>query len=120
MSPDGVRRQRRPVRQHDRVSYRRSRDDAHKARTWQDFTVSQRELFDSSGLPGVLTSDQDAFEDFLMHGFLPMPGGLADGTRFSADELAPTQRDSLDELAALYVEQVRDPGVSLGPRREET
>jgi len=102
------------------VTYRRSRDDAHKARTWRDFKLSQRELFDSSGLPGVLSEDQDAFEDFLMHGFLPMPGGLADGTRFSADELSATQRDSLDELAALYVEQVRDPGVSLGPRRDET
>jgi hypothetical protein len=55
-----------------------------------------------------------------MHGFLPMPGGRADGTRFSADGLGATQRDSLDELAALYVEQVRDPGVSLGPRRDET
>ena len=55
-----------------------------------------------------------------MHGFLPMPGGLADGTRFSADELGATERDSLDQLAALYVEQVTDPGVSLGPRRHET
>jgi hypothetical protein len=82
--------------------------------------VSHGELFDRAGLPGVLSEEQDAFEDFLMDGFLSMPGGLADGTRFSADELDVTQRDSLDELAALYVEQVRDPGVSLGPRRDET
>ena len=82
--------------------------------------MSSRELFNRAGLPGVLSEDQDAFEDFLMEGFLSMPGGLADGTRFSADELGATQRDSLDELAALYVDQFGDPGVSLGPRRDET
>jgi hypothetical protein len=108
------------VRQHDLVTYRRSKDDPHKARMWHDFTLSQRELFDKAGLPGLLSEDQDAFEDFLMEGFLPMPGGLADGTRFSADELGATQRDSLDELATCYVEQFGDPGVSLGPRRDET
>lgn len=62
------------------MTYRRSKDDAYEARTWRDFTLSQRELFDKAGLPGVLSEDQDAFDYFLMHGELPMPGGHADGS----------------------------------------
>jgi hypothetical protein len=93
------------------MTFRRSKDDAGKARVWRNFRLSQRQLFDEAGLPGVLSEDQDAFDYFLMHGYLPMPGGHADGTRFNA-----SQRDRLDRLAALYVEQFGDPGISLGPR----
>jgi hypothetical protein len=106
------------LRHSDLVTYRRSKNHAELARAWRDFTVSERSLFDQAGLPGLLVEDQDAFEDFLMHGFLTMPGGHAGGTWFSTDELNVSQRDALDELAALYMKRVRDPGVSLGPRHE--
>jgi hypothetical protein len=98
------------------VTFRRPKEDAQKAREWRAFTVLERELFDEAGLPGVLSEDREAFEDFLMHGFLAMPGGLADGARFDTEEQTATQRNALDKLAARYVERFGDPGVSLGPR----
>jgi CdiI immunity protein len=101
------------------VTFRRSKDQARQARSWQDFTLSQRHLFDEAGLPGILSEDREAFEYFLMEGFLPMPGGLADGTRFEALELDVPQRDALDRLVLLYVGRFGDPGVSLGPRKED-
>jgi hypothetical protein len=101
------------------VTFRRSKDQARQARAWRAFTLSQRGLFDEAGLPGILSEDRDAFDYFLMHGELPMPGGHADGTRFDALELDTAQRDALDRLAALYVGELGDPGVSLGPRRED-
>lgn len=101
------------------MTFRRSKDEARQARAWRDFALTQRDLFDEAGLPGVLSEDRDAFEYFLMEGYLPMPGGHADGTRFDALELGSAQRDALDRLVVLYVGRFGDPGVSLGPRQED-
>jgi hypothetical protein len=86
------------------------------SRGWHEFIVSERELFDRAGLPGVLSDERKSFEYFVMHGCLPMPGGHADGTRFSDSELDAAQRDALDKLIASYTDRFGDPGVGLGPR----
>jgi hypothetical protein len=79
---------------------------------WREFLDAERELFARAGLPGVV-SDRERFDDFVMHGFIPMPGGLADGTMFSVDELDRDQREALERLVRLYVERFGDPGVAL-------
>lgn len=107
------------TRHNETMGFRRSKDAAHRARDWREFTATHRNLFDAAGLPGVLADDHEAFIDFLMHGFLSMPGGLADGTRADTRDLNAQQWKALDGLVALYVERFGDPGVSLGPRLDE-
>jgi hypothetical protein len=98
------------------VGFRRSTSEAEKARRWRRFAETERPLFEQAGLPGIFSQDRAAFDDFLRHGFLAMPGGLADGTFFDDSELDVSQRDPLDELVKRYVNQFGDPGVALGPR----
>jgi hypothetical protein len=94
------------------MSFRRSKVEAQTAMRWREFLAAEQGLFAQASLPGVL-GEREKFDDFLMHGFLPMPGGLADGTMFSVDELNGDQREALERLVALYVERFGDPGVAL-------
>jgi hypothetical protein len=54
----------------------------------------------AAGLPGVL-SDHERFLYFIEHAYVPMPGGHADGTMFSVDELDTTQRQALGKLLSV-------------------
>ena len=94
------------------VSFRRSKADAADDRRWRQFLDSERDLFRESGLPGAVV-ERAVFDDVLMHAFLPMPGGLADGTRFDVDELSAGQREVLRRLVERYLEEFEDPGVDV-------
>jgi hypothetical protein len=93
------------------VGYRRSKKEAHEAIRWLEFLNEQKRLFARAGLPGALT-DRSLFDDFLADAFVPMPGGLADGTMFDIKELDAEQREALARLANLYVAEFGDPGVT--------
>jgi hypothetical protein len=93
------------------VSFRRSKTQAQYATRWREFLGEQRDLFDASGLPGMV-ADRSVFDEFLMEGFVGMPGALADGVAFDLDELDEKQRAALGRLVALYVARFGDPGLT--------
>jgi hypothetical protein len=93
------------------VSFRRPKSEAREAIRWRDFLLDQRELFEESGLPGLMV-ERRIFDEFLMEGFVEMPGGLADGVAFDVDELDEQQRVALGSLVALYVARFGDPGLT--------
>ena len=92
------------------MAFRRPKDVARDRVRWREFVHGQSALFDAAGLP-VSLADHRTFGDFLMHGFVPMPGGVADGVSFDLDELSPEQRLALGRLVSLYLERFSDPGI---------
>jgi hypothetical protein len=47
-----------------------------------------------------------------MHGFVPLPGGLADGVAFDLDELSGEQQAALGQLIVKYLSRFENPGTA--------
>jgi len=91
------------------VSFRWSQTQAHHANRWREFLAEQRELFEVSGLPGIV-ADRSVFDEFLMEGFVEMPGGLAVGVACDLGELYEREGAGLGRGVALYVARFGEPG----------
>jgi hypothetical protein len=91
------------------MGFRRSKDAAHESLRWREFLHDQEDVLAAAGLPGAL-SDHERFLYFIEHGYVPMPGGHADGTMFSVDELDTSQRRALGRLLSVYVADFYAPG----------
>lgn len=92
-----------------RRGYRRPKSAARDATRWRAFCADHAALFAASGLPG-LVADQEKFDYFLMHAYVPMPWEGAPSSTFDVDELDRAQRTALSALIRLYLESFGDPG----------
>jgi hypothetical protein len=79
------------------MGYRHSSEAIRAARAWRRFVERNTALVDAAGLPPAATESVGAWDDLLVHGYLP-----ADPGHFAVERLSETQYAALAHLAANY------------------
>ena len=81
------------------MTYRRSPGKHAASSEWARFVEANRHVISATGMPALVTSSIDHFDDFLSHGALnrhPDPG------TFNVESLSPEQYAALVTLAESY------------------
>ena len=82
------------------MGYRRSKQDAAKARAWREFVRRNYALLLQTGVPAFIYESQDLWDDLLMHGYIDHH---EDPTGFYVGTLGEPQREILVEVVARYL-----------------
>jgi hypothetical protein len=79
------------------MGYRRSPDRISAERAWQQFVDANAELISDAGIPATATSSIDAWDDFLVHGYV-----VGDTIPFKVQQLTDGQYQALVSLVLNY------------------